>query len=108
MDTSFTNSRESLERANRVPESHWHSLNRAQQFRSIELEGFVVVPDLLSEELMEEIREETSRVPTTAVGLQRASAILFRCAVDRLTPRHLGHCSARPRWSSWKSSWVTS
>ena len=44
MDTSFTNSRESLERANRVPESHWHSLNRAQQFRSLELEGFVVVP----------------------------------------------------------------
>ena len=67
MDTSFTNSRESLERANRVPESHWHSLNRAQQFRSIELDGFAVVPDLLSEELMEEIREETSRVPTTAV-----------------------------------------
>ena len=67
MDTSFTNSRESLERANRVPESHWYSLIRAQQFRSLELEGFVVVPDLLSEDLMEEIRQETSRVPTAAV-----------------------------------------
>ena len=67
MDTSFTNSRESLERANRIPESHWYGLTRAEQFRSIELEGFVVIPDLLSEELMEEIREETSRVPTTAV-----------------------------------------
>jgi len=67
MDTSFTNSRESLERANRIPESHWNGLTRAQQFRSIELEGFVVIPDLLSEDLMEEIRAETSRVPTTAV-----------------------------------------
>ena len=67
MDTSFTNSRDSLERANRIPESHWYGLTRAEQFRSIELEGFVVIPDLLSEELMEEIREETSRVPTTAV-----------------------------------------
>ena len=96
MDTSFTNSRESLERANRVPESHWTSLTRGQQFRSIELEGFVVVPvDLLSEELVEEIREETSRAPHHGGRLQRASAIiLVRRAVDRLTPRHLGHCSA--------------
>ncbi|MDE2925689.1 MAG: phytanoyl-CoA dioxygenase family protein [Acidobacteriota bacterium] len=67
MDTSFTNSRESLERAKRVRESHWTGLTRAGQFRSIELEGFVVIPDLLSKELVEEIREETSRLPTTAV-----------------------------------------
>ena len=67
MDTSFTNSRESLERANRVPESHWTGLTRARQFRSLEFEGFVVVPDLLSEELMEKIREETSTLPTTSV-----------------------------------------
>ena len=67
MDTSFTNSRESLERANRVPESHWTGLTRARQFRSLEFEGFVVVPDLLSGELMEKIREETSRLPTTSV-----------------------------------------
>ena len=67
MDTSFTNSRESLERANRVPERHWTGLTRARQFRSLELEGFVVIPDLLSKELVEEIRQETSRLPTTAV-----------------------------------------
>ena len=67
MDTSFTNSRESLERANRVTDGHWCGLTRPQQFRSLELEGFVVIPDLLSEELVEEIREETSRLPTTAV-----------------------------------------
>ncbi len=64
MDASFTNTRESLERANRVPDSHWYGLTRAQKIRSIELEGFVVIPDLLSEELMEEIRRETSRVTT--------------------------------------------
>ena len=67
MDTSFTNSRESLERANRVPESHWTRLTRARQFRSLEFEGFVVVPDLLSGELMEKIRGETSTLPTTSV-----------------------------------------
>ena len=67
MDTSFTNSRESLERANRVPESHWTGLTRARQFRSLELEGFVVIPNLLDEELMEKIRKETSKLPTTSV-----------------------------------------
>ena len=66
MDTSFTNSRESIAEA-RQDDTDWSSLTRAEQIRSIELEGYVVIPDLLSQEALEAVRPEMSRLPTTAV-----------------------------------------
>ena len=66
MDTSFTNTRENVEQA-RAPDVDWLSLSRAERIRSIELEGYVVIPNLLSPELLEVIREEMDRLPTSAV-----------------------------------------
>ena len=66
MDTSFTNSKEDIARACR-DETDWSSLTRAEQIRSIELEGYVVLPDLLPLETVERIREELGRLPTRSV-----------------------------------------
>lgn len=66
MDTSFTNSRESLPAARR-DDTDWASLSRAQQIRAIELEGYVVVPDVLSADHLEALRAELDRLPTRAV-----------------------------------------
>lgn len=66
MDTSFTNSRESIASARRA-ETNWDSLSPAGQRRSLELDGYVVIPDLLSPSLVEAIRAELDRLPTTAV-----------------------------------------
>ena len=62
MDTSFTNSKEQLAHARR-DETDWASLTRAEQIRSIELEGYVVIPDLLSEEQLHKIRAELHKLP---------------------------------------------
>jgi hypothetical protein len=48
-------------------ETDWASLTRAQQIQSIELDGFVVIPDLLSPDMLEAVREETSRLPLQLV-----------------------------------------
>ena len=66
MDTSLSNTRESVKTA-RQCDPHWSILTRAQQIQSMELDGFVVIPDLLSVEQLEIIRDEMSRVPTTTV-----------------------------------------
>ena len=66
MDTSFTNSRSDLARAKRAA-ADWSALSRAQRIRAVELEGYVVLPDLLPEAALEEIRAETERLPTRAV-----------------------------------------
>lgn len=66
MDTSFTNSKEDIARA-RMDETDWSSLTRDEQVRSIELEGYVVLPDLLPPETVERIREELGRLPTRSV-----------------------------------------
>ena len=66
MDTSFTNSKEDIARA-RMDETDWSSLTRDEQVRSIELEGYVVLPDLLPLETVERIREELGRLPTRSV-----------------------------------------
>ena len=65
MDTSLTNSAESLADAQRDI-TDWASLTRTQQIRSIELEGFVVVPDLLSPETVATLRDELGKLPTVA------------------------------------------
>ena len=46
MDTSFPNTRESIADARRDT-TDWAALTRAEQIRSIELDGFVVIPDAL-------------------------------------------------------------
>ncbi len=66
MDVSFTNSRTSIHSARRA-DTDWASLTLPQRIRSIELEGYVVIPDLLSATQLDAIRDELSRLPTTAV-----------------------------------------
>lgn len=66
MDVSFTNSRESIPLA-RQAETDWAQLTVEQQIRSIELDGYVVIPNLLTAEQLNAIRGELSRLPTTAV-----------------------------------------
>ena len=66
MDTSFTNSRDDVASA-RQPDVDWASLTRGERVRSLELEGYVVIPDLLSPGEVREIGEELARLPTTAV-----------------------------------------
>ena len=66
MDASFTNSRESIAAAKRA-DTDWASLTNGQRIRAIELDGYVVIPDLLSAGQLDAIRSELSRLPTTAV-----------------------------------------
>jgi hypothetical protein len=57
MDASFTNTRDSLAAAKRA-DTDWKSLTTEQQVRSLELEGYVVIPDLLSTPQLDAIRAE--------------------------------------------------
>ncbi|MAE65511.1 MAG: hypothetical protein CMJ18_14670 [Phycisphaeraceae bacterium] len=66
MDSSFTNSLESIESARR-PDVDWHRLSTAERIRWIELEGYVVLPDLLPPDRVETLRTELDEMPTTAV-----------------------------------------
>jgi len=66
MDTSFANTRDSLAVAKR-PETDWSALTTAQRIRSIEVDGYVVIPNLLSADRLDSIRTELSRLPTNAV-----------------------------------------
>ena len=66
MDVSFTNSRASIASARRA-DTDWASLTVEQRIRSIELDGYVVIPDLLPAGQLDAIRGELSRLPTTAV-----------------------------------------
>ncbi|MEE2659554.1 MAG: phytanoyl-CoA dioxygenase family protein [Candidatus Latescibacterota bacterium] len=66
MDTSFTNSRKSLKRARRAS-TDWAGLSREQQICSIELDGYLIVPDLLSVDQVATLKEELDRLPTRAV-----------------------------------------
>ncbi len=66
MNAAFSNSLESLSTANR-PNVNWSELSTPQRIRFIELEGYLVVPNLLSQASIEEMRIELGRLPTTAV-----------------------------------------
>jgi hypothetical protein len=66
MDTSFTNSRESVSQA-RQDSTDWSTLALADQVRSLELEGYLLVPNLLEPNLLESVRAEVDKLPTTAV-----------------------------------------
>ena len=66
MDISFTNSRESVSQA-RQDSTDWSTLALADQVRSLELEGYLLVPNLLEPNLLESVRAEVDKLPTTAV-----------------------------------------
>jgi len=66
MDPSFTNTRESLATARRV-DTDWAALATRERIRSIELDGYVVIPELLTASQLVSIRAELSRLSTTAV-----------------------------------------
>ena len=66
MDVSFTNSRASISSAHHAG-TDWNALTVEERIRSIELEGYVVFPDLLSDAQLDVIRGELSQLPTSAV-----------------------------------------
>tara|TARA_B100001123_G_scaffold346070_2_gene394353 strand:+ start:387 stop:1265 length:879 start_codon:yes stop_codon:yes gene_type:complete len=66
MNTSFTNSKGSLAGARRDT-TDWPNLTSAEKIQSIELEGFVVLPNLLNKDTLEKIKEELGRLPTKRV-----------------------------------------
>lgn len=66
MDTSVTNTRKNIKSA-KVCEIEWASLDRAAQVRSIELNGFLVMPNVIEPDVLDELRTEVERLPTTGV-----------------------------------------
>jgi ectoine hydroxylase-related dioxygenase (phytanoyl-CoA dioxygenase family) len=63
MDTRPTNTRDSLPHAKR-DHTPWASLSLPQQIKSIELEGYVVFPSILSPDLISAIKAEVDQLPT--------------------------------------------
>ena len=63
MDTKFTNSRESLDNA-RLADTDWAGLTLAERITSVELDGYVVIPNLLSAEQIEKIGTELDTLTT--------------------------------------------
>ncbi len=66
MEAKFTNTRESLDTA-KQPDINWATLSTAERIKHLELEGYVVLPDLLSSQQVEAINSELSRVATARV-----------------------------------------
>ena len=62
MDTSFTNTKADIATA-RQDDTDWANLNRQERIRSIELEGFVVIPGLLSPEQISALHGELDNLP---------------------------------------------
>lgn len=65
MDTSYTNSRQDLDSAQR-DETDWRACSQADRIRAIELEGYAVLPDVLTAAQVAAIGQELDRLPTTA------------------------------------------
>ncbi len=66
MDTRFTNEIEDLSKA-KIDTTDWASLSKAERIRSIELEGYVVIPSVIEPALLEEICGELEKLPTEGV-----------------------------------------
>ena len=66
MDTQVTNSRQSLALA-KTANVDWVSLSRPEQIRHLELEGYVVIPDLLSPAQIDDICQEMDCLTTEPV-----------------------------------------
>lgn len=65
MDTSFTNLQSDLTSALR-DSTDWTQLTQQEQLRFLELEGYVVLPDLLSDSQLKPIRAELGQLITEA------------------------------------------
>lgn len=66
MDTQVTNTRQSIENA-KTDNTDWATLSVPEQIRHLELEGYLVIPDLLSPTQITEIRQELRQLPTEPV-----------------------------------------
>ena len=66
MDTSFTNSREEVARA-QLDTTDWAGLSRSEQIAALELEGYVLIPNVLSPETVNAVGAELNRLETTPV-----------------------------------------
>ena len=66
MDTQPTNSRGSVATAKQA-QTNWADLSTSDRIQYVELEGYVVIPDVLSTEQVELIRSELDELTTTAV-----------------------------------------
>ena len=49
-----------------VDDRDWSALSEGERIRQIELEGYLIVPDILSPKHLETIRRETNKLPTQA------------------------------------------
>ncbi len=65
MDTSFTNLQSDLTSALR-DSTDWTQLTQQEQLRFLELEGYVVLPDLLSDSQLKHTRDELGQLTTEA------------------------------------------
>lgn len=70
MDTSFTNSKEDIATARR-DQTDWSSLSLQDRVRSIELDGFVVIPGLLSAEQITALHAELDSLPMTSTDYSK-------------------------------------
>jgi hypothetical protein len=64
MPTQATNPRDTLALAQKCT-TDWAALNTAQRIRSLELEGFVVLPAVLPPDTLDAVRAEVDRLETT-------------------------------------------
>ena len=62
MDTSFTNTLENIAQAGRYDDVDWGSLTNAERARWLEVEGFLVMPDLISPDVLTTVREELDQL----------------------------------------------
>jgi hypothetical protein len=63
MDTRYTNSKEDVLKA-KMDKTDWTSLSKADRIRSLELEGYVVIPDLIEPPLIKKICNELDKLET--------------------------------------------
>ena len=62
MDTSFTNTLENIAQAGRYDDVDWGSLTNAERARWLEVEGFLVMPGLISPGVLTTVREELDQL----------------------------------------------
>jgi len=72
MDTRFTNEIEDLCKA-KIDTTDWAPLSTAERIRSIELEGYVVIPDVIGPVLLKEVCDELEKLPTESVDYSENS-----------------------------------
>lgn len=53
-----------MARKDHIVDTPWSSLSMGDRIRHLEVEGYVVIPDILSLDLVGQLRDELSRVPT--------------------------------------------